>query len=132
VKAVARPGRDASERELDAYVVELCRRHSWLTYHVVRPERGPAGFPDRTLSKGDVFGIVELKRSTGARGGMHDNHVAPSAAQAAWLEAGARARWLLSALWRPNDAERIELFLAGESVEPPGLWIPDSIAQVNR
>jgi len=32
VKAIVRPGRDASERELDAYVTELCRRHGWMTY----------------------------------------------------------------------------------------------------
>jgi hypothetical protein len=145
VKPPIRPGRDATERELDAYVVDLCRRFAWTTYHVSRPERGPAGFPDRVLSRGDVFAIVEEKRSLGPRGGTMSEGtssrkiggrwvgtgVAPSEAQIVWLDAAARARWLISAVWRPTDAERIELFLAGEQLEPPGLWSP-AVAPVNR
>lgn len=122
------PGPDCAEVELDAYVRELAALHGWLTYHVLRPQRGPPGFPDRVLSRGDVFAIVELKRALGRHGGRTRSSgagVDPTGPQAAWLDAAARARWIVSALWRPGDVEGIAAFLAGADVEPPGLWNPD-------
>lgn len=130
-----RPERDALETELDRWVTELCRVGGWMRYHVVRPERGPAGFPDLILSKGDVFAVVEEKRSYGPKGGRFVGGssgtggvgVDAKPEQAAWLDAAARARWLLSCVWRPTDAVRIEEFLRGDRPDPPGLWYPGQV-----
>jgi len=122
-----RPDPDASERELDAWVNALCDLHGWSRYHVVRPEHGRPGFPDLTISRGEVYAVIEEKRSKGARGGEHDQHVNVKPEQAVWLDAAARARWLLAAVWRPTDAVRIEEFLSGERPDPPGLWWPGQV-----
>lgn len=116
------PGADALERELDRYVVELAALHGWLTYHVVRPEYGPPGFPDRVLARNDVVAVVELKRSAGPQGGTIHEHVDVSDRQRAWLDAIDRARWLASAVWRPGDVIGIRNFLEDPAGEIPGLW----------
>lgn len=111
--------------------MELARAHGWLTYHVVRPEYGPPGFPDRILSRGDVVAVVELKRSLGPRGGSVHEHVDVSDRQREWLDAIDAARWLASAVWRPGDVSGIRAFLAGELEEIPGLWKP-TVARETR
>lgn len=126
------PDPGCSEAELDAFVRAVAAECGWRTYHVLRPERGPAGFPDRVLERDGVLAVVELKRAAGSRGGQLHNDSAPSAAQVAWLDAIARVRWVASALWRPGDAAGIREWLRDPLTEPPGFWTPSVAGETTK
>lgn len=97
----------ASEKEFQAAVIALAKRHGWMAYHTHDSRRSAAGFPDLVLLRGDVGIVAELKRSAKER---------PTADQQTWLEAWEAVRRIEVRLWTPDLWTEIEAMITGRSV----------------
>lgn len=94
---------EVSEKEFQAAVMKIARRHGWLAWHCVIARKSEAGFPDLVLVRGDRVIFAELKTATGTL----------DAPQKTWAEAlGAVGGNVSYYLWRPADWPAIEATLA--------------------
>jgi len=94
----------ATEKEFQAAVIALAKRHGFACYHTHDSRRSEAGFPDLVLLRGDVGIVAELKRSAKER---------PTAAQETWLEAWRAVRRVEVRLWTPELWTEIERLITG-------------------
>jgi len=107
--AIARPL--LTEKAFQAAVVRLAKEAGYtFAYHTYRSTKSQPGFPDLILAHRDAhrqrgwpIWAVELKTDTG--------EVTP--AQAAWLEALAHSRNVVTDVWRPRDWDTIVARLRG-------------------
>jgi hypothetical protein len=95
-----------TERDFQAAVIALAKRHAWLAYHTHDSRRSEAGFPDLVLLRGDVAIVAELKRSAKER---------PTAAQETWLEAWRAVKRIEVRLWTPELWTEIEGLITGRA-----------------
>ncbi len=86
------------EADFQASVLELAGVFGWLGFHVHNSRGSRPGFPDLTMVRDDHLLFAELKR--GRR--------KPTAPQAAWLEALAKATSVSAHVWRPANWIEIE------------------------
>jgi hypothetical protein len=91
---------DLSEKQFQAEVLALARRHGWKCYHAHDSRKSAAGFPDLVLVRDRVI-VAELK--------VGDNRL--SADQVVWLEAFAAAGVEVHE-WYPRDWPAIAATLA--------------------
>ncbi len=102
-QATVTPAVDAvSEKDFQAAVVALAKRHGWKCYHPYNSRKSDEGYPDLTLAR-DRIVWMELKTETGV----------VSAAQASWneilLAAGEEAY-----IFRPSNWPEIVAILTAE------------------
>jgi hypothetical protein len=93
-----------SERDFQAAVIALAKRHGYSVYHTHDSRRSEAGFPDLVLLRGDVGIVAELKRSAKER---------PTAAQETWLEAWRAVKRIEVRLWTPELWTEIDGLITG-------------------
>jgi hypothetical protein len=92
-----------TEKEFQAAVMRLAKRHNWLAWHCVIARKSEAGFPDLVLVRGGRVIFAELKTDSGQL----------DAPQETWREALAAVGGNVSYyLWRPADWSSIETVLA--------------------
>lgn len=92
------PPLDCSEKEFDAAIMRVAKKHNWLSYHTHNSRRSAAGWPDRVFCKPPKLLIVELK--------IEGEKV--KAAQLVWLTA-LRACGIDARTWWPSQwAEILE------------------------
>lgn len=86
-------GPEWRENDLQAAILDLCRRLRLLAYHTHDSRRSQAGYPDLTIvdPRSGALLFVELKARTGM--------VTPD--QRLWLHALGRRH--LALVWRPED-----------------------------
>lgn len=98
----APPSPDVSEKEFQAAVVKLAKRHGWLVWHCVISRKSEAGLPDLILVRGNRVIFAELKTATGRL----------DAPQQTWAEAlsavGGNVGYFF---WRPEHWNEIESIL---------------------
>ena len=90
-----------SEKQFQAAVLDLAKRHGWLCFHAFDSRRSQAGFPDLLLLKRRLI-VVELKAETGRI----------TRSQEEWLEAF-RMCGIEAMIWRPADWPTIRALLGG-------------------
>ena len=92
-----------SEKEFQSDVIDLAKRHGWMTYHTYDSRRSEPGFLDLVLLRGEVAIISELKKSESER---------LTAEQANWFEAWEAVRRIEVRLWTPERWAEIRRMIA--------------------
>ena len=88
-----------TEAAMQAAIKEAALRNGWLYHHAADSRWADAGLPDVLAVRDDVLIAWELKRQTG--------RVRP--AQAEWIAALERVRWVVPAIVRPEPRSDSEL-----------------------
>lgn len=88
-----------SEGAMQAAIKEAALRNGWLYHHAADSRRADPGLPDVLAVRGEVLLALELKRQSG--------RVKP--AQAEWIAALERVRWVVPAIVRPEPRSDSEL-----------------------
>jgi hypothetical protein len=81
-----------SERDVESYVVDLCKLYGILRYHTLRPKGSAAGYPDESLVGTRGFLLRELKGTNGR----------VSTEQQRWLDR-LRSAGVDADVWWPDD-----------------------------
>jgi hypothetical protein len=101
-----------SEKAWQQAVMRVLRSAGYLTYHTHDSRRSPSGWPDVAAIRptGGVLYLAELKTDIGS----------VSQAQQAWLDALEQCTAVVTAVWRPRDAEAIFQALRSRQVPTEG------------
>lgn len=92
---------EISERDFQAEVLRLAKRHGWLSYHTHDSRRSAKGFPDLVMVRPPQLLFAELKTNTGK--------LTPE--QQDWLD-HLNASGAVACVWRPKDWPMIERALS--------------------